>query len=158
MTALVAKKLAGSKGDKEDAFLAGLLHDVGKLAMASGLPEVQCRVIAEMLANQEPMHVTEERLIGITHAEVGAYLLGLWGLPYPIVEAVANHHKPTRVAQEGFDALAAVHIADILVNEHLEPVIRGAAKEENRVDQAYLESLGVADKMDRWQEMVSDLI
>jgi HD-like signal output (HDOD) protein len=59
----------------------------------------------------------EREIFGVTHAEVGAYLLGLWGIPFPIVEAVAFHHRPNEVPPESRPLVAAVHIASGLVEE-----------------------------------------
>ena len=53
----------------------------------------------------------------ITHGEIGAYPLGLWGLPYPIVEAVAYHHEPRRVPEQRSELLGIVHVADALAGE-----------------------------------------
>ena len=93
------------------------------------------------------MHAAETRVWGVTHAEVGGYLLGLWGLPYPIVEAVANHHEPGRVPGKEFGVLAATHVAKALVHEH-----RGRAV-ESPLDTAYLTHLGVVDKLTEWREL-----
>ena len=57
----------------------------------------------------------EREIFGVTHAEVGAYLLGLWGIPFPIVEAVAFHHRPSEVAPESRALVGAIHIASGLV-------------------------------------------
>ncbi len=62
----------------------------------------------------------EREIFGVTHAEVGAYLLGLWGIPFPIVEAVAFHHRPNEVAPESRPLVAAVHIASGLIEEMTE--------------------------------------
>ena len=102
------------------------------------------------------MHAVEERLCGVTHAEVGGYLLGLWGLPCPIVEAVANHHAPTRVEQRGFDILAAVYVSNILANEQTAPVIKDIQHEETGLDPEYMQALGVANKMNGWREMARE--
>jgi HD-like signal output (HDOD) protein len=59
----------------------------------------------------------EEELLGTSHAEIGAYLLGLWGLPNLAVEAIAHHHRPTRVPHSGFDCAAAVYVANLLAGE-----------------------------------------
>ena len=62
----------------------------------------------------------EREIFGVTHAEVGAYLLGLWGIPFPIVEAVAFHHRPNEVAPESRPLVAAIHIASGLIEEMTE--------------------------------------
>ena len=95
----------------------------------------------------------------VTHAEVGGYLLGIWGLPYPIVEAVANHHVPGRVASSGFDALTAVHVANGLVNESCQE--RVGDEEKGLfigVDEAYLAKIGCADQLDSWRDLCDALL
>ncbi len=94
----------------------------------------------------------EQQVLGITHAEIGAYLLGLWGLPYPIVEAVANHHRPERVESSGFGVLSAVYVADRLIHEAASPR-SGAQTTESDLDMAHLEKQGVAGRVPEWREM-----
>ena len=99
----------------------------------------------------------EIQVFGATHAEVGAYLLGLWGLPNDVVRAVAYHHFPQTLPGEGFTALTAVHAANsILRDSHTEDDER-----ETGVDLQYLSKLGLADKLSVWQDVfgarVSDL-
>jgi putative nucleotidyltransferase with HDIG domain len=81
-------------GLQADCFTGGLLHDVGLLILASGFPQ-EYETIAGLLA-KEALDVkdAELRVLGVHHGEVGAHLLGLWGLPGPVVEAVALHHSP----------------------------------------------------------------
>jgi HD-like signal output (HDOD) protein len=67
----------------------------------------------------------EEELLGTSHAEIGAYLLGLWGLPNIAVEAIAHHHRPDRISHSGFDCTVAVYMADLL-EEELEAHPQGA--------------------------------
>lgn len=152
----LAYRLFKDKQQKEDAFTAGLLHDIGKLILATGLPDHIRKVAAAMHTEGGFMHAVEERLCGVTHAEVGGYLLGLWGLPCPIVEAVANHHAPTRVEQRGFDILAAVYVSNILANEQTAPVIKDIQHEETGLDPEYMQALGVANKMNGWREMARE--
>ena len=114
----LAWRLAGP-GHRDTAFSAGLLHDVGEVLLAVHLPAeseaVRARVATEGRARAE----IERELLGFSHAETGAYLLGLWGLPAEIVRAVAHHHDPSRVAREEIDAVLAVHVADALDVEAL---------------------------------------
>lgn len=75
------------------------------------------------------------------YAQVGAYLLGLWGLPMPIVEGVAFHHRPAQLRSTGFWVAGAVHVATTLVSGE-------------SPDQAYLQSVGLLDKLPQWREWV----
>jgi HD-like signal output (HDOD) protein len=150
----VAEAAASFVSDKqlqEDAFVVGLLHDIGKLLIASELPDHMTKVLSEMKVSNTPMNVAEESVWGVSHAEVGGYLLGLWGLPYPIIEAVANHHAPGRVEGAEFGILAAVHVANALAHE---VESRTQAEPFSALDMTYLEKLGVADSVETWRGMV----
>jgi len=134
----------------KDAFAAALLHDVGKLILAAHLPDVITQSIQHAETHGVPLHVAEQELGAVGHAEVGAYLLGRWGLPYPMIEAVAFHHSPARVNHTSFDLLSAVHVADALADEVAPQPQRG---ERPHLDLEYLERLGVADRLPAWREL-----
>lgn len=144
----IAKKIASEENAviASDAFTAGLLHDIGEVVLAVNLPmqfiEAQKIVEDEKISRSE----AERRIFGTTHAEVGAYLLGLWGLPTPVVEAVAYHHKPLESHSETFSALTTVHIANAL---------RRAEQQKNQnpyFDEEYLCKLGLTEKVLNWQQ------
>jgi putative nucleotidyltransferase with HDIG domain len=97
---------------------AALLHDVGKLVIAERSPEHFVRALSGAREDRRPLYAIEEELIGISHADVGAYLLSLWGLPYPVVEAVAHHHHPERVPHDKMNMITLVYAANILAHEH----------------------------------------
>jgi putative nucleotidyltransferase with HDIG domain len=98
----------------DDALLAALLHDIGYWVLMQESPEELAEALSVASKEGIPMHEAETRVIGSSHAEIGAYLLGLWGLPYSVIEAVAHHHHPQQVQQTDFDVLAAVAIAHSL--------------------------------------------
>jgi HD-like signal output (HDOD) protein len=126
----------------DEAFLAGVLHDVGKVVFATkaaALPHDTTDVAAQMEAH---------------HAEVGAYLLGLWGFPNSIVEAVAFHHTPGRASEKGFGLSGIVHVADRLV--HLRGEQRSAAIDTG-LQSGYLESLGLEHCLPKWSAAVQSL-
>ncbi|MEO8427189.1 MAG: response regulator [Verrucomicrobiota bacterium] len=131
------------------AFTAGMLHDIGKLILAANLPAKFSKVVA--LARQQKVELwqVERELFGATHAEVGACLLGIWGLPLPIVEATALHHHPAQLLSKTFCPLTAVHVANAL--EH-------AAQRKDFdatlvVDGVYLEELGLTGRLEEWQQV-----
>jgi HD-like signal output (HDOD) protein len=95
----------------------------------------------------------ELKTLGVTHAEVGGYLLGLWGLPYPVIEAVANHHAPWNVDTREAGMLAATYIANGLVHDLLSAGASG--DQPSSLDPTYLESLGVTGKMADWRAQAS---
>ena len=101
----LCERLPQAKAD--EAFLGGMLHDVGKVVFATRTSMVQDAPAPSVEDRSEQMEAH--------HAEVGAYLLGLWGFPNPIVEAVAFHERPSQIAGDGLCLPSLIHIADRLV-------------------------------------------
>ena len=152
----MAARLHLDKHLVDDAFVAGMLHDLGIVLLASHLPERFAETVAELKRAPRPLHEVEHERWGVSHAEIGAYLLGLWNLPFPVVEAVANHHRldPTKPQNE---LTTALHVADVLVHE-LDgapcPVESACAP---ALDLAYLENIGCLDRIDEWRQKARDL-
>ena len=155
LAARIARRLLDDKALSEHAFLAAMLHDVGKLILATKLPEEYERTLGGCHANTAISHLTEEKANGVSHAEIGAYLLGIWGMPYPIVEAVANHHHPSRVPHEKFDVLGAVHVANALAREQAASEGEAAEWAGSLLDLEYLESIGMTGEVPRWIEIAA---
>jgi HD-like signal output (HDOD) protein/ActR/RegA family two-component response regulator len=133
--------------ESEDAFTAGMLHDMGKLMLADSLPEEFRKALA--LAEEERISLPEAELeiFGATHAGLAAYLFGLWGLPAAIVEAVAFHDTPERSDLKQFSALTAVHVANALSDK----------SETDRMNLDYLHQIGVAGRLDDWHDTANEL-
>lgn len=138
-----------SRDDAGDCYMGGLLHDVGKLVLASQLPEEYNAVLDMVRENNILVHDAEQNILGVTHAEVGAYLMGLWGLPEPIVEAIAFHHKPG-VKDDIFQPLTAVYAANVLERRNF---IINSEYAVPEFDMEYLETLSLTDKLEDWEEM-----
>ena len=124
----------------EDAVLAALLHDIGYWLLVQERPRDLEKALEVAIAERIPMYEAEARVLGASHAEVGAYLLGIWGLPYSIVEAVARHHTPECVRAERFDVLAALAVAMALSGTDDSDVFLRTTPRGNCVGQSYLES------------------
>jgi HD-like signal output (HDOD) protein len=140
----------GSFQVAELSFTAGLLHDVGVLVLAANRPESYGDVLRSAGAPGAELTAIEREMLGATHAEVGAYLLGLWGLSDAIVESVAFHHAPTQCLNHTFGPLAAVHVASALVREEQ----AGAGLNLSpTLDLDYLAGLGLADRLPQWREL-----
>jgi putative nucleotidyltransferase with HDIG domain len=112
--AAVAYALVHDTPIANDTLLAALLHDIGYWVLLKERAPQLTEAIRMAATESITMDEAEQRLFGASHAEIGAYLLGIWGFPSTIVEAVAHHHSPSNVAQTGFDALAALSIAHAL--------------------------------------------
>ncbi|MBN2560064.1 MAG: HDOD domain-containing protein [Phycisphaerae bacterium] len=158
-TGALAKRISAAEGCEakacDHALMAGLLHDAGKLVLAESLPEEYRRALTIAREQAVPQWQAEEQVLGTTHAEAGAYLLGLWGLPDPIVEALAYHHCPSACVATGFAPLTAVHAANVL--EHQES---SAAESPNarRLDADYLTRIGLAERLSTWRDLYRTLV
>jgi HD-like signal output (HDOD) protein len=123
---------------------AGLVHDIGKIALAANLPSQFHQVLELSRRKRMAFWEAEQEMFGATHNEVGGCLLGIWGLPLPVVEAVAMHHHPTRFLSDSFSPLTAVHIASALDKAHTPQEF------ESGVDRHYLRELGLESGLPRW--------
>ena len=134
---------------QDQCFLGGLLHDVGQLILATGLPDEYAKVLQTAKDENRPVWQVELEHFGATHADVGAYLLALWGLPNPIIEAVAMHHRPAMCIVPGFSPVVAVHVADVFMHEK-----SGVNTElpPPTLDVAHLTNLGFAGRIESWRE------
>jgi HD-like signal output (HDOD) protein/CheY-like chemotaxis protein len=114
----------------EKVFLAGVLHDVGRLVFATRTPPVGADAREKWL--QESTQQMESH-----HAAVGAYLLGLWGFPESIVEALIWHHAPSKCGESSLGLCGLVHIGDQLSHGH-------------EIDAQYLETVGLVQRAREW--------
>jgi HD-like signal output (HDOD) protein len=136
-------------GVVEDAFTAGLLHDVGRLVLASAFGTEYQRVLKRAAEPGTPLAQCEGDAFGCTHNGVGAYLLGLWGLTDSIVEAVAWHHQPAQAQPTSFSALIAVHAADHYENQlRVHPL----SDEASVLDELLLTQLGLQQQQVPWEK------
>ena len=134
----------------EQAYTAGLLHDVGSLVFAANVLGRYDATLKTAHDKDIPVWEVERQEFGASHADVGAYLLGLWGLGDPIVEAVAFHHHPSDCMGKTFSPLTAVHVANVLQQELSQQVTEGAA---SQIDSTYLETLHMTDRLPHWREL-----
>jgi HD-like signal output (HDOD) protein len=128
----IARRIAGpDKAKAEEAFLAGVLHEVGWLVQVS--PE-------------------QKKTSGqLGRALLGAYLLGLWGLPHPITEAVAYHLEPRAVSHSNFELVDIIYLAHHLAAGH-------AREPGEGLDLAYLSRVGIGpSELDRIRAIAADL-
>lgn len=134
------------------ALMAGMLHAIGQLVLAVNRPQSYLEVTARLNDGDTDIWQAEKAVFGHNHMDVGAYLLGLWGLDDPIVEAVAYYQYPQRSPGEGFWPLTAVHAASgLLRGEHED------ADQTRFLDMDYLAKAGVADHVEHWQEMLREM-
>ncbi|MBN4079582.1 HDOD domain-containing protein [Beggiatoa alba] len=113
---ICARTLAGYRREPntERLFVAGLLHDIGRVLMFSKIPQQASEALQRAAKTGELLFKVEREIIGFDHAAVGYALLQQWKLPAPIVNAVRYHHRPS-MNNLNSDA-AIVHLADIITN------------------------------------------
>ncbi|MFT3694239.1 MAG: HDOD domain-containing protein [Kofleriaceae bacterium] len=127
------------------AFVSALLHDVGRIVLALGLPNEYGAVAQQAAQSDDPLWQIERRVFGADHARVGACLLQMWGLPATIVDVVGKHHEPRGTAPELAPVAAAVHVADALAGEdHPTPV-----------DLEFLREAGLDGELEKWLEVAA---
>ena len=152
LTAAIASRIVSKKNLANDAYLAGIIHNIGLLALSVGSPKRLGEALSISRKQARVLHSVEEELYQVNHGHVGAYLLSLWGLPYHITEVVANHHTPTRLPADGFGLVQSLYVAQILASEVMDPDFDSTAE----LDLEYLETLGVADRLDSWRALARE--
>ncbi len=148
-----AKAVAFCEGaDKkmiDEVFVAALLHDVGKLVFATNLTAEFQQSIKLAREKKISLAAAEKQVFGVNHAEVGGYLLGLWGLPVPVVEAIALHHRPDMTLLKSFSPLTALHVGNTFASAAY-PSVTGIIPDEP--DLNYLSDLGLKGRMAVWRQ------
>ena len=137
----IATSLQLSKSSVEDAFLGGLLHELGKLVLACNYPKQYEEAMTRAEQEGVPIEDAEREVFGTTHAEIGAYLLWLWGLPDGVTEIVARYQRPTPESPGA--PVVAVHVADALVE----------GESERSVNVQCLTEMGLIEHLPEWKQL-----
>ncbi len=158
-TGLMASEIARMEGADEEmvgeTFLTGLLHDVGKLLLGNNIPEVYRGVFELSSREGIPFPEAEMTILGATHGEVGAFLLGLWGLSDAVVEGVAFHHCLDKSSVKGFEPLIAVHVASAVLDSACQSATDAAL--EAKIDIEGLDRLGLKNRLSPWIEAYREM-
>jgi len=141
-----ARMLLRESRHADEAFTAALLLDIGQAVLALSAPEKFEQMMELARTSGRAWHEVEPEVFGAAHPEVGAYLLGLWGLPLDLIEAVAYHHTPSRVQHAHTSVLAAVHVADAVVDATADR----PAKLLDRLDASFVARTGVSRCLTAW--------
>jgi HD-like signal output (HDOD) protein/CheY-like chemotaxis protein len=152
----IAKQEGLSKEQISAAATAGLLHEVGKLVVASSAPDLFQQVIDRAKDQQISVEQAERDIYQTTSSEIGAYLLGLWGLPRDVIRGVAYHRTPGMDDKDNdlITTASIVHVADV-IDTHLHD--EGTSIEQC-YDIASLQDLGVVEKIGVWQDIGREVL
>ncbi len=155
----MARAIASKESDDKDmisnTFLAGTLHDLGKLILLSSLPK-QYRKAIELSRDQNvTMACAEQTTFGSTQSAVGAYLLGLWGFNVPIIEAICFQNCLEKYPSDVFTPTLAVHIANVMYYRYRPEEVFGKSTVFNM---PVLERLGLQGRLDEWEEICAGIM
>lgn len=140
-----AEKL--SRQAQAEAFTAGILHDVGKLILAQNFPDSYADIVQRSLMRDRPLTELEAECFGASHAELGAYLMGLWGLDEDVIDSIACHHCPLQT-----NPIRPVPIVVYAANA-LDHQLSAGPMEATAapVETAVLRHLNIADRFAEWE-------
>ena len=141
-----------------NSLMAGMFHDLGKLILVTNFHDPYQKVVTEARETGQNLWDLESEIFGTSHAEIGAYLMGLWGLEYPVIEAIAFHHRPGKSLSNSTGLLTAVHFGDAFDR------MKNGGNDLNtdnglrQLDQGYLDCIGVAGRINDWQTVCKKLM
>jgi HD-like signal output (HDOD) protein len=141
----VAEKCAKTLVD--ESFTAGLLHEIGKLVLLAEMAKEYHGLLKSIAEKPAVLATAEREQFGCTHADLGAYLMSIWGLPHALIHAVAYHDRPAASAEKRFSSLTAVHAADAIVSSNHPCVIL----QDVQLDEEYLQELGLSGRELVWR-------
>ena len=156
LAARISRRLLPHRVHGQDAFSAAILKDTGLLVLMTRLAEPFRRMVEQARAGGRSLFELQAEALGVGHAEIGAYLLAIWGLPYTIVEAVAHHQAPQRTEPTSLDTVCAVHLACALAEEQMPIDPDQHVGSGVRLDLGLIERLGLQDQLPTWRQIAAD--
>ncbi len=152
----LARRIAEAESEdrtlQEESLLAGLLHRLGIVVLAVNFPDQYREVVETSSRNQTHLFIAEREQFGVTHSEVCAYLLGLWGFSDAVVEAVAFIHQPERAPTQDISPLILVHVANAMVSSEWKES-RGCT-----LNLDYLQQIRLAGRLEAWRNLYNEML
>lgn len=158
MVGQLAKKIAETQNNDKllisDSFLAGIMHDIGKLIFLSHLSD-QFEEAIELAKSEEiSLDKAEQKIIGSSHSDIGAYLAGLWGFNNSIVEAIGFAHQLDKYPEDTFSVAMAVHVADFLFYKYNPEGLIGAP---HQLSSTIIENAGLGEQVEKWDDLGKEM-
>jgi len=154
ITGKMARRIAQIEGlspeAQDDCYIAGMLHDLGKFVLADKLPDEYRALVTRSRQENLAIVDAESSQLGVGHAQVGAYLLGLWGISDAVLEAVAFHHAPSALGLTAMSTVSAVHAANVFEHQF---VVINPSYAPHEMDQAHLEQAGLTGRLEIWKKV-----
>jgi HD-like signal output (HDOD) protein len=153
--AIGARAIAKREGRSDtfcgEVFVAGMLHDLGSLALAENFPALYIHCLKKAKADRMELWKVQREEIGFDHAEAGAVLLAMNGLPDDLVDSTAWHHRPLESNVAGFSILTCVHLSDAWSDED-----GGNSSGDSEVDAVYIRQNGFEKRLAGWKEAFNE--
>ena len=140
------------------AFLTGVLHDIGLLILGSTEPLLLARSLRAVRAEGRPLPMAQRDVMGIAHHQAGAYLLGLWGLPQEVMEAIAAFDEPwpaPRTMEPELDLTVILHLSSALIDE-CRPVSDLLEPGVGVLDDELLAALAIEHRLPTWRQWAAE--
>lgn len=150
----IAGAETGSRSLAEECFAAGLLHDVGKVILCAEKPKEYSNIQRMRETDTRSIEALEIETLGYSHAQLGAYLMSVWGLPTSLVHAVAFHHHPSDALENQFSTLTAVHCANAIARAADASFPAGQVM----IDEKYLDALQLSGKQSVWRGFLDEFL
>ena len=150
----IAETETGNRALAEECFAAGLLHDVGKVILLAEKTSEYSNLQKMRETDTRSIEALEIETLGYSHAQLGAYLMSVWGLPTPLVRAVAFHHHPSNALENRFSALTAVHCANAIARAADTTLPAGQVT----LDEGYLEALQLSGRQSLWRGFLDEFL
>jgi len=158
-TAAFARKIAqaetANKQLIDTIFMAGIMHDIGKLLLFSSLHDSYIQAVVMAKEQNILLYQAEQQVFNSDHSDVGSYLLELWGLPGGVIEAIAFHHRLDIYPEPSFCPTLAVHVADVIYYELFPDRSVG---EPPRLNHNYLEQAGAGERYQVWMDLCREML
>ncbi len=151
LSAQFCKVICDGGEDSDLVYSAALLHDLGQLILAYVVPTEYGEVLQRWENSDKALVDIEREILGFTHADVGAYLLSLWDLPFSLINIIGNHHCPSAVQDLGFGPMGKVHIASEITMEAMHK------NYSPRFDAQYLAERGLQSKLPEWRSLFEEM-
>ncbi len=156
-TGLLARSIIKAEGGNnevaENTFLAGFMHDIGKLVLSTSYKDEYSVILGIVRESNIPIQEAEKDILGFTHAEVGAYLLGIWGFNEDVVEAVYCHHEPSKLGSTDLSPAVAIHVANSFDHELR---IKNTEYAPHLLDAEWLEQNDFSPKLVEWLQLCAE--
>jgi len=145
----IAKHIKAPPLALREACTAALLHDIGKIVAAQAMPHEFAAALTMSMADGIPLWQAEKRILGNSHAEIGACLLRLWGFPDSLIDLIGAHHAPHKMGEGMKITVLLLHLSDAVAH-----ALDGKGT-PIFLDSSYLESAGLPTELAYWQKVAT---